>query len=87
MQFLNRYVNSTARQKVEKKFPRSLIVKTRRFFFFFCGTSENLSVGKELCKAALRTSAIQYLPFFPHNETQRLISQHIRITAEAPIYT
>lgn len=34
MQFLNRYANSTARQKVEKKFPRSLIVKTRRSFFF-----------------------------------------------------
>ena len=86
MQFLNRYANSTARQKVEKKFPRSLIVKTGRSFFF-CGTSENLSVGKELCKAALCTFGIQYLPFFLHNETERLISQQNRNTPEAPIYT
>lgn len=86
MQFLNRYANSTARQKVENKFPSSLIVKTRRSFFF-CGTSENLWIGKELCKATLCTFGIQYLPFFPHNETERLISQYIRNTPEAPIYT
>lgn len=87
MQFLNRYANSTARQKVEKKFPRSLIVKTRRSFFF-AEPPKICRSGKSFARLLFALSEFNTdLPFFPHNETERLLSQHIRNTPEAPIYT